>query len=50
MARANFRTEIVGLERWSSLPVKHERLAPRFRTLPLDELRVRWFDVIARPT
>jgi hypothetical protein len=50
MTQASFHTEIVGIERWSELPVRRQRLAPRFRSLPVDELRVRWFDVLARPT
>jgi SAM-dependent methyltransferase len=50
MTRAGFATDLVGVDRWPSLPVKRTKLASRFRDLPTDELRIRWFDVLARPS
>lgn len=48
MRAAGFDTDVIGIERWPQVPIKRERLARRFREVSPDELRVRWFDVLAR--
>ncbi len=46
---AGFDVEVCGINRWSSLPVARRNLAPPFKDLPEDGLRVSGFDVILRP-
>jgi SAM-dependent methyltransferase len=46
---AGFTVEVTRVEKWDSLPVPRDRMAPRFRNLPLDDLLVSGFDVILRP-
>ncbi|MEY2423066.1 MAG: hypothetical protein QOI95_3133 [Acidimicrobiaceae bacterium] len=50
MTRAGYDAEVVDHDRWPDLPVKRAKLAARFRDLPADELLIRWFDVVARPS
>jgi SAM-dependent methyltransferase len=49
-SQAGFETELVRVDRWDSLPTPRSRLAPEFRSLPDDDLLVRVFDVLLRPT
>ncbi len=46
---AGFEVEICGIDRWPSLPVARRSLAPAFKDLPEEDLRVLGFDVILRP-
>ena len=46
---AGCQPEVVGLKRWESLPTALPKLAQQFRRLPIEDLLVSGFDVIARP-
>ena len=46
---AGFAVDVVGVEKWDSLPVPRDRMAPQFRGLPVDDLLVSGFDVVLRP-
>ncbi len=46
---AGFAVEILRVERWDALPTPRSKIAPPFRALSDDELRVRAFDVLLRP-
>ncbi len=46
---AGFEVEVCGIDRWPSLPVARRSLAPAFKDLPEEDLRVLGFDVILRP-
>jgi SAM-dependent methyltransferase len=47
-AAAGLDAEVVGCESWPKLPVARRALAPRFRDMPDDELRVSGFTVVLR--
>ena len=47
---AGFESEVVRLNRWDRLPTSRSKLDARFRGLPEDELCVRGFHVILRPS
>jgi SAM-dependent methyltransferase len=47
--RSGFRCELLQVDRWPELPIARSALAPRFRSLPDDDLRVKGFDVLLRP-
>lgn len=47
---AGFDVRVVDVMRWAQLPTPRRRLAPSFRALSDDELLVRHFDVVGRPT
>jgi SAM-dependent methyltransferase len=46
---AGFSAERRGVERWDRLPVQKAALAPEFRALPDEELRIRGIDLVLRP-
>jgi SAM-dependent methyltransferase len=47
---AGFESEVINLKRWDRLPTSRSKLDDRFRGLPEDELCVRGFHVILRPS
>lgn len=47
---AGFDVQVCGIDRWPSLPNARRNLAPAFKDLPEEDLRVSGFDVILRPT
>lgn len=47
-AAAGFAVEVAGVERWDALPTPRRALAPPFRDMSEDDLRVRGFDVLLR--
>jgi predicted SAM-dependent methyltransferase len=47
---AGFEPEVVHVKRWDRLPTSRSKLWQRFRNLPDNELRVRCFHVVLRPT
>jgi SAM-dependent methyltransferase len=46
---AGFHTQVTGIKRWPALPLPRQALAPAFRDLPDDELRISEFDIVGRP-
>jgi hypothetical protein len=46
---ARFRADVQGVKQWPSIPLPRRKLAPAFRDLADDELRVSQFDVVAWP-
>jgi SAM-dependent methyltransferase len=50
MESAGFIADVVNVDRWKTLPTPRNKLAPEFRSLPDDDLLVRGFDVVLRPT
>jgi hypothetical protein len=47
--KAGFGVEILGIERWKSLPTPRRALDVSYRSLPDEELLVSGFDVLLRP-
>ncbi len=45
---AGFETDVVGIERWDQLPIPRGELAPPFRDLPEEGLRIRAVDLVTR--
>jgi SAM-dependent methyltransferase len=46
---ARFRPDVQGVRQWPAVPLPRRKLAPPFRDLADEELRVSQFDVVARP-
>jgi SAM-dependent methyltransferase len=46
---AGFRTSVLKVERWDTLPTSRRRMSAEFRVLPEEELRVSAFDVLLTP-
>ena len=46
---AGFDITLLGVNCWDELPISRSRLAPQFRGIPEDELRISGFDVLLRP-
>ncbi len=46
---AGFDITVLGVNRWNELPISRSRLAPQFRSIAEDELRISGFDVLLRP-
>lgn len=46
---AGFEVEALQVQKWERLPIRRDRLAAEFRTLPDRELCISGFDVILRP-
>jgi len=49
MQKAGFVTQVVGVDRWKTLPTPRSRLAAEFRSVPDDDLLVSGFDVVLKP-
>ena len=45
---AGFEVEVAGVLRWDDLPTARNKLAPEFRDLPDDEIKIYGFDVLLR--
>lgn len=46
---AGFSAELRGVDRWDSIPVQKKSLAPEFRGMNEDELRIRGIDLVLLP-
>lgn len=46
---AGFAPEVVQVTRWDEIPTPPHKIAPMFRNIPSEELRIKAFDVILRP-
>jgi hypothetical protein len=46
--QSGFDTQVVSLERWTTLPTPRRRMAEPYRSLPDDELTIAGFDVVMR--
>jgi Methyltransferase domain len=47
---AGFMVDLPAVDRWDILPIPQEELASPYRTLPYDELRIRGFGLVLRPS